>query len=175
MNSSMVIDAYNLLTKIIKLEKSKADKQKLKMKQIGQQIVYPNKSEQQINQSANASHPRPRSRDSRMTSQEEQRAQTPNTIIHRVAPTQLTAHQSANIRYQNLTSSILTHYQFFRQSEHSKNAVRKLNMQQQSATIVNAIAGTGCTSTTITTTTSTSSLNNTKQYSAAEQRIVTSN
>ena len=173
MNSSMVIDAYNLLTKIIKLEKSKADKQKMKMKQIGQ--VYPNKSEQQINQSANASHPRPRSRDSRMTSQEEQRAQTPNSIIHRVAPTQLTAHQSANIRYQNLTSSFLTHYQFFRQSEHSKNAVRKLNMQQQSATIVNAIAGTGCTSTTITTKTSTSSLNNTKQYSAVEQRIVTSN
>ena len=172
MNSSMVIDAYNLLTKIIKLEKSKADKQKMKMKQIGQ--VYPNKSEQQISQSVNASHSRPRSRDSRMPSQEEQRAQTPNTIIHRVAPTQLTAHQSANIRYQNLTSSILTHYQFFRQSEHSKNAVRKLNMQQQSATIVNAIAGTGCPSTTITTTTSTSSLNNTKQYSAAEQRIVTS-
>ena len=173
MNSSMVIDAYNLLTKIIKLEKSKADKQKMKMKQIGQ--VYPNKSEQQISQSANTSHPRPRSRDSRMPSQEEQRAQTPNTIIHRVAPTQLTAHQSANIRYQNLTSLILTHYYFFRQSEHSKNAVRKLNMQQQSATIVNAVAGTGCTSTTITTTTSTGSLNNTKQYSAAEQRIVTSN
>ena len=99
-NPSMVIDAYNLLTKIIKLEKSKADKQKMKMKQIGQ--VYPNKPEQQqthvTNQGGHASHPRPRSRDSRMATQEEQRAQTPNTLIHRVAPTQLTAHQSANIR-----------------------------------------------------------------------------
>ena len=54
-------------------------------------------------------------------------------------------------------------------------------MQQQSPTIVNAtnmnlqIAETGCTSKTIntTTTTSTSSLNNTKQFSSAEQRIVT--
>ena len=67
----------------------------------------------------------------------------------------------------------MTHYRYFRQTEHSKNAARKLNMQQQSATIVNAIAGTGCTSTTITTTTSTNSLNNSKQFSSAEQRIVT--
>ena len=75
MNSSMVIDAYNLLTKIIKLEKSKADKQKMKMKQIGQ--VHPNKPEQThvTNQGAHATHQRPRSRDSRIPSQEEQRAQ----------------------------------------------------------------------------------------------------
>ena len=103
----MVIDAYNLLTKIIKLEKSKADKQKMKMKQIGQ--VYPNKPEHVTSQGAHASHPRPRSRDSRISSQEEQRAQTPNTIIHRVAPTQLTAHQSANIRYKIMTSQIMSH------------------------------------------------------------------
>merc|ERR1711946_20183 len=100
----MVIDAYNLLTKIIKLEKSKADKQKMKMKQIGQ--VYPNKPEHVTSQGAHAIHQRPRSRDSRISSQEEQRAQTPNTIIHRVAPTQLTAHQSANIRYKIMTSQI---------------------------------------------------------------------
>ena len=100
-NFRMVIDAYNLLTKIIKLEKSKADKQKMKMKQIGQ--VYPNKPEHSNQthalacQSQAHAQVRPRSRDSRMPSHEDQRAQTPN--VHRVAPT-ITAHTSANIRYE---------------------------------------------------------------------------
>ena len=98
LNFRMVIDAYNLLTKIIKLEKSKADKQKMKMKQIGQ--VYPNKPEHSNLTHANPTQAhaqvRPRSRDSRMPSHEDQRAQTSN--VHRVAPQQITAHQ-ANIRY----------------------------------------------------------------------------
>ena len=95
MNLRMVIDAYNLLAKIIKLEKSKADKQKMKLKQIGQ--VYPNKPEQQTHVVTQEAHSRPRSRDSRIVSQDEQRPQTPNSLIHRVAPI-ITANQSKNIR-----------------------------------------------------------------------------